>query len=118
MREDETEIQGDGPVDGTPLGSAGSADQQASQQRPAGAASAAASSPDGLSTDEPAPGPDRSLVPPTSVPAPEMQPARREGEWEAWADALRRVGGRSPLTDFIDTTATRIELSATHPGDR
>ncbi|HET8867267.1 MAG TPA: AAA family ATPase, partial [Agrococcus sp.] len=116
MREDETEIQGDGPVDGTPLGSAGSADQQASQQRPAGAASAAASSTDGLSTDEPAPGPDRSLVPPTSVPAPEMQPARREGEWEAWADALRRVGGRSPLTDFIDTTATRIELSATHPG--
>ena len=116
MREDETEIQGDGPVDGTPLGSAGSADQQASQQRPAGAASAAASSHDGLSIDEPAPGPDRSLVPPTSVPAPEMQPARREGEWEAWADALRRVGGRSPLTDFIDTTATRIELSATHPG--
>ncbi|WP_092666945.1 ATP-binding protein [Agrococcus carbonis] len=100
MREEEIEIQADTPVD------------------------PAARDTRELDADEPvtgdahpssAPGPDRSLTAP-SVPAPEPQPAKREGEWEAWAEALRRVGGRSPLTDFIDTTATRIELSTTHPG--
>lgn len=56
-----------------------------------------------------APGPESA-----AEPAPRRQ--RRQGEWDAWAEALRRVGGRSPLTGFIDTTATRVELSTTHPG--
>lgn len=88
MREDEIEFQGDEPVDAATLERA----------------------------VEPAPGPDRSLTGEAPVVAPEPPVSRRDGEWAGWADALRRVGGRSPLTDFIDTTATRIELSATHPG--
>lgn len=69
--------------------------------------------------DEGAPlhlGPDRSLTGAPAPASPPAPPSRRQGEWQAWADALRRVGGRSPLTDFIDTTATRVELSTTHPG--
>ncbi|GEK79735.1 AAA family ATPase [Agrococcus baldri] len=111
MRDDETENQGDGPAltggDGAQTGDRTASDASAARDSDA--------IDDAAIDDVPAEGPDRSLTSP-SVPAPTTEPARREGEWEAWAEALRRVGGRSPLTDFIDTTATRIELSATHPG--
>lgn len=40
----------------------------------------------------------------------------RRRDWDAWRAEVARLGGRSPLTSFIDTTATRIELSTTHPG--
>lgn len=90
VRDDETEIQGDPavptPVDGAPR------DEAEPDEQVADAPGAAASA------------------------AHETAAVRREGEWDAWAHALRLVGGRSPLTDFIDTTATRIELSTTHPG--
>ena len=124
MRDDETENQGDGRVDGTPRDQAAIVDEQAegrgatslndgqpADSQPGDRPAADRADADDLEAAEP-----RAASAPASVPAPESRPARREGEWEAWADALRRVGGRSPLTDFIDTTATRIELSTTHPG--
>lgn len=39
-----------------------------------------------------------------------------ESGWDAWRRELATVGGRSSLLQFIDTSATRIELSTTHPG--
>lgn len=39
-----------------------------------------------------------------------------ESTWIAWRTELASVGGVSPLLHFTDTPATRIELSATHPG--
>src|SRR5690606_2491466 len=112
VRDDETENQGDRPVGGAQTGDDLIGDAATDRTPTDGDAI------DDAAFDETsgAAGPDRELMRPASGPAPEMQPARREGEWEAWAAALRSVGGRSPLTDFIDTTATRIELSTTHPG--
>ncbi|MGM1028322.1 MAG: AAA family ATPase [Actinomycetota bacterium] len=107
MREDEIENQGDGPVDG--------ATHDAVELVEPAATPSGAEADDDLGGEpefeqsQPVP------APATPAPAQPERP-RREGEWQAWADALRRVGGRSPLTDFIDTTATRIELSTTHPG--
>ncbi len=96
------EIQGDELVGQATHEAAAAADERGSERPAEGAAGA---------------GPDRSLTgEPTVEREPAPEPRRPEGEWQAWADALRRVGGRSPLTDFIDTTATRIELSTTHPG--
>ncbi|PJJ62039.1 DUF4011 domain-containing protein [Compostimonas suwonensis] len=39
-----------------------------------------------------------------------------EPAWARWRSELAAVGGNSPLLHFVDTTATRIELSTTHPG--
>ncbi|UOQ88453.1 AAA family ATPase [Agromyces endophyticus] len=39
-----------------------------------------------------------------------------EPAWRRWNAELAAVGGRSPLTRFVDTPRTRIELSTTHPG--
>jgi hypothetical protein len=39
-----------------------------------------------------------------------------EPTWTAWRTELASVGGESPLLHFADAPATRIELSATHPG--
>ncbi len=36
--------------------------------------------------------------------------------WDDWRADLAELGGRSPLIDFVDGRATRIELSTTHPG--
>ncbi|UOV99842.1 AAA family ATPase [Agrococcus sp. SCSIO52902] len=118
MREDETEIRGDGPVDEAThetAGARGAAVDRAALNEAEAVADAAE---DAIldAHDAPEPGPDRSLAPEPAAAEPAPRVRRREGEWQAWADALRRVGGRSPLTDFIDTTATRIELSTTHPG--
>ncbi|GAA1421147.1 AAA family ATPase [Agrococcus citreus] len=116
MREDEIETQGDGPVDGATHEGVELVEPTPAQR--------GASADDDLGGEPAFEQPERPAQP-AAAPAPQrdaeaQQPAngraRRDGEWQAWADALRRVGGRSPLTDFIDTTATRIELSATHPG--
>ena len=115
MREDEIENLGDEPVDGATHDAvelvqpaAAPSDDGADEGvggapvfEQSGAAQGAASGAAHVPEREPEPEPRRS---------------RRDGEWEAWAGALRRIGGRSPLTDFIDTTATRVELSTTHPG--
>ena len=117
VREDEIENQGAGPVDAA-------THEGVELVEPSPAPSDAQHDDDFAGEpvfQQPEPsqqaGPDRSL---SAEPRPQAEPerprSRREGEWQAWADALRRVGGRSPLTDFIDTTATRIELSTTHPG--
>ncbi|ROR66223.1 AAA family ATPase [Agrococcus jenensis] len=115
MREDEIENLGDEPVDG--------ATHDAVELVQPAAAPNDDSADDGLggapvfeqsgAAQDAAPQAARA---PERQPDPEPRRSRREGEWEAWASALRRVGGRSPLTDFIDTTATRVELSTTHPG--
>ena len=46
------------------------------------------------------------------------EPAQRTDpvSWGRWAEQLAEVGGPSPLTHFVDTPNTRIELSTTHPG--
>lgn len=114
MREDEIENQGDRPVDGatheaveliepTPSASSAPADDDLGGE------------PVFDQPDEPPAAADPRATPRQQPEAAPVRP-RRDGEWQAWADALRRIGGRSPLTDFIDTTATRIELSTTHPG--
>ena len=121
MREDEIEYQGDRPVDGA-------THEAVELIEPAPHASSARGEGDGDDDLGGEPVFDQPDEPPTAAADPRATPqqpqeqqaapgrTRREGEWQAWAGALRRVGGRSPLTDFIDTTATRIELSTTHPG--
>ena len=42
--------------------------------------------------------------------------SRVEPNRERWRDELSRVGGVSPLIHFDDSSRSRIELSATHPG--
>ncbi|MGO1393095.1 DEAD/DEAH box helicase [Agrococcus casei] len=51
-----------------------------------------------------------------ALPADDALPDAVESGWGAWRGELADVGGRSSLLRFIDTSATRIELSATHPG--
>lgn len=43
-------------------------------------------------------------------------PHRIRAGWDAWRAEIATLGGRSSLLRFVDTTATRIELSTTHPG--
>lgn len=102
MPADETEIPGDDAVGGSP--SAATEPEQAEPEQ---------AEPQQTAPMDPEPE-QAEHVQSEQQPRPE-RPARG-GEWQGWAESLRRVGGRSPLTDFIDTTATRIELSTTHPG--
>ncbi|MGY3128147.1 hypothetical protein ACVWW9_001646 [Agrococcus sp. UYP33] len=115
MREDEIENLGDEPVDGA-THDAVELVQPAAAPSDDGADDGLGGAPvfeqSGAAQDA---APQAARVP-ERQPDPEPRRSRRDGEWEAWAGALRRVGGRSPLTDFIDTTATRVELSTTHPG--
>ncbi|WP_293696157.1 AAA family ATPase [uncultured Agrococcus sp.] len=43
-------------------------------------------------------------------------PRRVRTGWNTWRHEIATIGGRSSLLRFVDTTATRIELSTTHPG--
>ena len=39
-----------------------------------------------------------------------------EPTWILWREEIALLGGRSPLLHFVDSRATRVELSSTHPG--
>lgn len=36
--------------------------------------------------------------------------------WQEWREELGKVGGTSPLLQFVDTPRTRIDLTSMHPG--
>ncbi|MFC7432491.1 MULTISPECIES: AAA family ATPase [unclassified Agrococcus] len=72
-----------------------------------------------------APAPERAPSAPAAPDAQQVAPeparhddasAPRRRDWQSWRLEVERLGGRSPLASFVDTTATRIELSTTHPG--
>ena len=65
----------------------------------------------GADSGEPTDGADAA-----SVAADEPLPHRVRAGWDAWRSEIKTLGGRSSMLRFIDTTATRIELSTTHPG--
>ena len=58
----------------------------------------------------------REHVAPPAPPAASADAGTRRRDWQSWRLEVERIGGRSPLASFVDTTATRIELSTTHPG--
>lgn len=78
------------------------------------AASAPAPAPQAAASSE-ATTPESALAEPAAAPASTDAGTRRR-DWQSWRLEVERIGGRSPLAAFVDTTATRIELSTTHPG--